>query len=142
MVATPAQDKYFLRSLHQEIDLFDRKLAHMLRYDSFESEAERKASAGKLVAKRETLAKAARKLVEDGIEFKSSELPRSFRTDEDSPAAETQVVGISPSQEPMVLKSVRTDRPLPSPYAGTILDVQADIQAYKKNRGKAVRSQA
>ncbi len=142
-MATPAQDKYFLRSLHQEIDLFDRKLAHMLRYDSFASEAERKASASKLVAKRETLAKAARKLVEDGIEFKSSELPRSFRTDDDEPhEVETPAVTAAPVVEPGKLKLPRVDRPLPSPYAGTILDVQADIQAYKRNRSKATRAQA
>ena len=30
-------DKYFLRSLHQEIDLYDRKLAYLEKYGTFDS---------------------------------------------------------------------------------------------------------
>ena len=86
-MATPAHDKYYLRTLHQEIDLFDRKLAHMLKYDQFDTDAARKASANKLTAKRELLAKTARLLVSEGIEFKPSELPRSFREVEAAAAA-------------------------------------------------------
>ena len=141
-MAIPAQDKYFLRSLHQEIDLFDRKLAHMLRYDSFANETDRKTSAGKLAAKRELLAKAARKLVENGIEFKDSELPRSFRTDELPREAEPTDRAATPAEEPGGLKEVRKAQPVPSPYAGTIFDVQADVQAYKRNRSKVARPQA
>ena len=79
-MATPAHDKYYLKTLHEEIDLFDRKLAHMLKYDSFATEAERVASAHKMNAKRELLARTARQLASEGIEFKPSDLPRSFRT--------------------------------------------------------------
>ncbi len=143
-MAVPAQDKYFLRSLHQEIDLFDRKLAHMLQYDSFASDADRKASANKLAAKRETLARTARKLVEDGIEFKASELPRSFRTD----ASAATVAGVVPDDvaaaPPAEVGAVplKPKRPVPSPHTGTIFDVQADVQAYKRSRNKAQRPTA
>lgn len=73
------QDKYYLKSLHEEIDLYDRKLAHMAKYELFASDAERETALGKMTTKRATLAQAARKLMEDGIEFRSSDLPRSFR---------------------------------------------------------------
>ncbi|MCU1251957.1 MAG: hypothetical protein JWQ49_4986 [Edaphobacter sp.] len=35
------QDKHYLKSVHQEIDLYDRKLAHLNRYDVFASDADR-----------------------------------------------------------------------------------------------------
>ena len=73
------QDKYCLKSLHEEIDLYDRKLAHLAKYETFTSEVDREAAIGKMSTKRETLARTARKLVQDGIEFHPSELPRSFR---------------------------------------------------------------
>ena len=73
-------DKYFLRTLHQEIDLYDRKLAHLAKYEPFASDLERKEALGKMTLKRETLARTARKLMEEGIEFSPTDLPRSFRT--------------------------------------------------------------
>ncbi|QEE30133.1 hypothetical protein FTW19_20390 [Terriglobus albidus] len=78
------QDKYYLKSLHEEIALFDRKLAHLAKYEVFASEAERDAAIGKMETKRATLARTAQKLVEDGIEFHPSELPRSLRTQTES----------------------------------------------------------
>jgi hypothetical protein len=72
-------DKYFLKSLHEEIDLYDRKLAHMAKYELFASDIERDTALGKMATKRATLAKTAKKLMEDGIEFQPSDLPRSFR---------------------------------------------------------------
>ncbi len=73
------QDKYFLRSLHEEIALYDRKLAHMSKYESFASEAERETALGKMTTKRATLVRTATKLREEGIEFQDSDLPRSLR---------------------------------------------------------------
>lgn len=73
------QDKYYLKSLHEEIDLYDRKLAHLAKYEPFSTEAERETALGKMTTKRATLAKTAMKLMEDGIEFQPSDLPRSFR---------------------------------------------------------------
>jgi hypothetical protein len=75
----PAHDKYFLRSLHQEIDLYDRKLSYLAKYEEFPSAEERELAERKMTAKRAILAQSARKLAAAGIEFDPSELPRSFR---------------------------------------------------------------
>lgn len=72
-------DKYFLRSLHQEIDLYDRKLAYVEKFAQFPSMADRKEAEKKLVAKRALLAATAKQLVADGVEFNPADLPRSFR---------------------------------------------------------------
>ncbi|HEY1648540.1 MAG TPA: hypothetical protein VGF96_11180 [Terracidiphilus sp.] len=73
------RDKYFLRSLHQEIDLYDRKLAYLANYVVFATPAEREEAESKIVSKRASLAESARKLAADGVEFNPAELPRSFR---------------------------------------------------------------
>ena len=73
------QDKYYLKSLHEEIDLYDRKLAHLAKYELFASEAERETAIGKMTTKRAILARNAQKLANDGVEFHLSDLPRSFR---------------------------------------------------------------
>jgi hypothetical protein len=72
-------DKYFLKSLHQEIDLYDRKLAYLEKFAQFASTADREGAENKLLAKRATLAEKARLLVADGVEFNRTDLPRSFR---------------------------------------------------------------
>lgn len=72
-------DKYFLKSLHQEIDLYDRKIAHLGVHVQFETTAEREDAENKLIAKRATLAETAKRLAADGVEFHPSDLPRSFR---------------------------------------------------------------
>jgi len=79
-------DKYFLRSLHQEIDLYDRKLADLEKYVQFDSIADRKQAEGKLIAKRSSLAETARQLVDDGVDFNPADLPRSFRSSPDTSA--------------------------------------------------------
>ncbi len=73
------RDKYFLRSLHQEIDLYDRKLAYLTKYEVFASDADRQEAAKKIVTKRASLAETAKRLVADGVEFSPADLPRSFR---------------------------------------------------------------
>jgi len=75
-------DKYYLRSLHQEIDFYDRKLAYLEKYEQFESTADREGAENKLIAKRASLAETARQLAADGVEFSLSDLPRSFRAAE------------------------------------------------------------
>ena len=77
-------DKYFLKSLHQEIDLYDRKLAHLEKYAEFDSTADREGAESKLLAKRASLAETAKQLAADGVEFQRSELPRSFRVSEET----------------------------------------------------------
>lgn len=71
-------NKYQLKWLHEEIDLYDRKIAHLDRYSATASAADR----AKMVSKRSTLEKAARKLAAEGVEFDSKTLPRSFRGQE------------------------------------------------------------
>jgi len=77
--AAPPRDKYFLRSLHQEIDFYDRKLAYVDKFVEFASDSDRKEAEDKLVAKRAALEKVARELAASGVEFSETELPRSFR---------------------------------------------------------------
>ena len=77
------QDKYYLKSLHEEIDLYDRKLVHMTKYELFASAAERETAIGKMTTKRAFLT-SAKKLVKDGVEFHPSDIPRSFRPQTES----------------------------------------------------------
>lgn len=63
MATKQAKDKYYLRSLHEEIGLYDRKLAHLLKYDSFASDKDRDMAAGKLRSKRDLLVRDALHLV-------------------------------------------------------------------------------
>jgi len=76
----PRRDKYFLLDLHQEIDLYDRKLAYLGRCVEFASLADRKEAEKRLLAKRAPLEKAALELVASGVEYEEKDLPRSFRT--------------------------------------------------------------
>jgi hypothetical protein len=79
-------DKYFLKSLHQEIDLYDRKLAYLDKYAQFASMDDRKEAEGRLISKRSSLAETAKHLVADGVEFNVADLPRSFRASADAAA--------------------------------------------------------
>lgn len=128
-MSTLAPGKYQLKSLHEEIDLFDRKLAHLLKYETFPSDAERDAAAGKMAAKRDLLVRKAQQMADDGIEFNASDLPKSLRTDK----------ATTPAPEPKASTTVVAEHsePLPaSPYAGTSLDCQPELDAYKKSKAK------
>jgi hypothetical protein len=75
------QNKYFLRDLHHEIDLYDRKLAYLSNFAEFASTTERQDAQEKLLTKRASLEKAARELAAMGIEYDDKDLPRSFHTE-------------------------------------------------------------
>lgn len=141
-MATPAHDKYYLRTLHQEIDLFDRKLAHMLKYDTFTTEAERATSTTKMKAKRDLLVITAKDLVSQGIEFKASELPRSLRTGDEILDTGNAPVAIAEVETPSLPRASAQPRQFASPFAGGVLDGQAIMQNYKKGRSKAPIPQA
>ena len=79
----PPTDKYFLRSLHQEIDLYDRKLAYLNNYVAFANPADREEAESKMLQKRAALEKTARELAAAGVEFSEADLPRSFRGNAD-----------------------------------------------------------
>ena len=77
--APPRRDRYFLRDLHQEIDLYDRKLAYLDKFGEFASPADREEAAKGLLAKRAPLEKVALELAASGVEYDEKDLPRSFR---------------------------------------------------------------
>ena len=135
-MAAPVPGKYQLKSLHEEIDLFDRKIAHLLRYEEFSSDGDRNAAARTLANKRELLVRAARQMASDGIEFSDADLPRSFRTPDQAPT--------SPAPEAPVSADLSEDAQLapaakhhPSPFAGTSLDYRKNLQEYKRRKKKA-----
>ena len=140
-MATPTHDKYFLKTLHEEIDLFDRKLAHMLKYDSFKTDAERLSATNKLNTKREQLVKTARQLVNDGIDYKPSDLPRSFRTGDEVRELKPESSSAD-AAAPKAVKVTTPVRPFPSPFAGTVLDGEGTVMAYKRARLKEAVTQA
>lgn len=76
----PRRDKYYLRDLHQEIDLYDRKLAYLDKFAEFASPADRELAEKELLAKRAPLEKAALELAASGVEYEEKDLPRSFST--------------------------------------------------------------
>ena len=80
-MAIIVENKYYLRSVHEEIGLIERKLAHTSKYGGFESDDLRDAATRKLNKRREVLILTAKRLAEAGIEFKPSELPRSMQPD-------------------------------------------------------------
>jgi hypothetical protein len=128
------ESKYYLKSVHAEIDLFDRRLAHLLKYDTFDTEAARAAAARKLNLKREPLVQTAKRLAAEGVEFKEAELPRSFRP-EGAPAPVREV-----KEEPEVSAAPtenRSARRQGSPYAGTSLDWEKSVQHYMDKKSKA-----
>lgn len=75
----PRRDKYFLRDLHHEIDLYDRKLAYLDKFVEFASPADRAEAEKGLLAKRAPLEKAALELAASGVTYEEKDLPRSFR---------------------------------------------------------------
>lgn len=78
--AAARRDKYFLRDLHQEIDLFDRKFAYLV-HEEFASPEDRDEAEKRLLAQRAPLEKTARELAASGVEFEDKDLPRSFRVE-------------------------------------------------------------
>jgi hypothetical protein len=136
-MSTITPGKYQLRSLHEEIGLFDRKLAHLLKYESFPTEAEREAAVSKLNSKRKLLVRNALQMAKDGIEFDPSELPASLRSSE-TPAepAPLPSVEIDAQPETQTAAKAQPDSSHLSPYSGTALDFRKEIQAYKRNRAR------
>jgi len=131
---TPVQDKYYLKSLHEEIALFDRKLAHLLRYETFSSEKDRNAAAAKMSVKRGQLVQTARKLAESGITFQPTDLPRSMRPEDftpliaDAESAPSAAIDVLPSQP---------QEPVDGQTRLTTSSFREEIQEYLTKRKKA-----
>jgi hypothetical protein len=137
-MAAVVADKYHLKSIHEEIDLVDRKLAHVLKFEKFDSEVQRETAARKLTAKRVTLIKTATRLAAEGVEFKPSELPRSLRSAEDIAAVEAEAAEPKAEGTEGESPANRSDRRQGgSKYAGAVLDWQASIARYMEKKNKA-----
>jgi predicted component of type VI protein secretion system len=80
-------NRYDLKDVHQEIDLFDRKIAYCQSHEKFDSEQERASALQKLITRRGTLVKVAEEAASRGIEFDPKYLPRSLK----QPAAAEKV---------------------------------------------------
>lgn len=158
---TVVQDKYFLRDLHREIDLYDRKLIHLLKHEVFATEALRDAAVRKLTTKRESLAATARTLVESGIEFQDNDLPRSFRpegwvgaekadteasAEEVAAAASASLGATTPPTSAFGTQVANLQRQAlreeESPLATALGSWQDDLAAYKKKRQKTALATA
>jgi hypothetical protein len=81
--AVAPRDKYFLKSLFQEIDFYDRKLADLRKYGAFDSQEDRQQAEKTMITKRGSLEKTARELSASGVEYCEADLPRSFRSQGD-----------------------------------------------------------
>ena len=129
-MATAPTGKYYLRSIHEEIGLFDRKLAHLEKYETFPSDEARDSAARKITTKRKALVTIAQRLVAEGVEFAASELPKSLRSADSEVAAlaATPVQNEVPAEIPSVTAHPRGQES--SPYAGTSLDWQASVERY------------
>ena len=134
---TAIESKYHLKTLHADIDLYDRRLAHLLKYEVFATEAARVAAARKITLKRDPLAVTAKRLAAEGVEFKESELPRSFRPEGVPAPVEAKLpepVPVAASTTPHNPLENRSARRQGSPYAGTSLDWEKSVQHYMQNK--------
>jgi hypothetical protein len=135
MSITPTiESKYHLKSIHADIDLYDRRLAHLLKYDVFETEAARAAAVRKLTLKRDPLAATAKRLAAEGVEYKESELPRSFRPEGVPAPVEAKPTEPEHVPAPQNHGENRSTRRQGSPYAGTSLDWEKSVQHYMQNK--------
>lgn len=138
-MAAVIADKYHLKTIHEQIDLFDRKIAHLRNFEKFDTDAERDLAARKLSQKRETLVQAAQRLAAEGIEFKASELPRSLRPKEEAGAVKAEAAEAAPEEIKLVPAAPASTprRQSNAPFAGLSLDWQASVREYMEKKGKA-----
>jgi hypothetical protein len=140
-MANIVENKYYLKTVHEEIGLFDRKLAHLLKYDVFESDEARDAAVRKLARKRETLVETAKRMAAEGVEFKPSDLPPSIRPEGmEVPAAVEPVQEVAVEAEAAGSAGVganRSARRQSSVYAGTSLDWEQSVRNYMQSKTKA-----
>lgn len=135
MAATQPHDKYYLRSLHEDIALLDRKLAHIAKYETFPSVKERDAATSKLNTKRAQLVRNALKLAEEGVEFTPASLPRSLRSD----AANAEEVATAAAQDALQVSAPHTlDTSADGVFDRSVLNFRSSIKEYMDKRGKRI----
>lgn len=133
-MAANVENKYYLKTVHEEIGLFDRKLAHLLKHEVFDNEEARDAATRKLMRKRETLVETAKRMAAEGIEFKTSELPKSLLPEGTVVEAPEPVVDAATEAAPAAGQVKRSVRRQASAYAGTSLDWETSIRDYMSNK--------
>jgi|GEM_PF-2492567 len=134
IMANIVENKYYLKTIHEEIGLFDRKLAHLLKYEVFESDEARDAAVRKLTRKRDTLVETAKRLAADGVEFNDYDVPRSIQPE----GAEVAVRQRTPeTQAASAPAANRSAQPQASMYAGTSLDWEQSVRNYMQSKSKA-----
>ncbi len=132
--------KYQLRSLHEEISLFDRKLAHAQSVEAFSDEDQRNTAVAKLNSKRSLLVRKAQQMIDEGIEFNKSDRPKSLRPEGEVIAVETTAPVAVAEVSTEALSSFPPEE-IHSPFAGTSLDYRTDLDAYKlRSKSKAAHA--
>jgi hypothetical protein len=138
MSTTPAiESKYHLKTIHADIDLYDRRLAHLLKYEVFATEAARAAAARKINLKRDPLVVTAKRLAAEGVEFKPSELPRSFRPEGEPAPAPIEAAAVpkpAPEPTPHNPSENRSSRRQGSTHTSASVDWEKSIQHYMQNK--------
>ncbi|MBS1800186.1 MAG: hypothetical protein JSS95_10200 [Acidobacteria bacterium] len=130
--------KYQLKSLHEEIALFDRKLAHTQSFESFSNDEERSAAVAKLTSKRSLLVRKAQQMVDEGIEFNKSERPKSLRPEDKIVAAKKAALVTTVADAATEELPAAEPEDVPSPFDGTSLDYRTDLDAYRlRSKSKA-----
>jgi hypothetical protein len=86
-----SENKFYLLSLHKEIDFFDRKIAHARNIENFDSDHLKALAIKKLETKRSALVTTAMDLASKGVEYDPKWLPRSFKATLEKSAAEKTV---------------------------------------------------
>lgn len=135
MATAVVQNKYHLKSVHDEIDLFDRKLAHLMNFEKFDSDEARDEAVRKMNVKRAALVKSALQLAADGVEYKQNDLPRSLRPKD--VGAEAAPTPATPEAEAPVEPPSIARKQSSGPYTGTSLDWQASVREYLKKKNKS-----
>jgi hypothetical protein len=126
---TAEGSKYQLKTIHAEIDLLDRRLAHMEKYDTFATDAAKAAATRKLMLKRKPLEESARRMAAEGVEFLHSELPRSFRP-EGEPAP-VRVAAVEEEPAAVAAPEKKTDRRQSGSPIGGGFDWEKAVAQYK-----------
>ena len=160
MSTAPSSNKYHIKSLEEDISLFDRKLAHLLKFETFPSDTERQLAASKLSAKRDRLVRTVRDLIEGVPELEASAPPpkktKATAKPKTSTRSKAAAKSAAPAEAPVIAEpqvpvadvpATEPDQPLnvdsgpalpklASPYVGTSLDSELELKNYLQNKAK------
>lgn len=145
--SSTTSNKYQIKFLEEEIGLFDRKLAHLLKFETFATDQDRKAAAARLSVKRDRLIRAVNELngeaptpVAAPEKKKRAAKPRAHKKDaaaEPTPVLETAAEPVADVTDSSATLADSLPAPRqPSPYAGTSLDYEQGLDSYLQSRRK------